>query len=461
VTTTSLKAISPIDGRYQAQTAALADYFSEYALIRYRFLVEIRWLIALAERPEIPEVRPFTPAERALLESWIAGFSEADAARIKQIEQTTQHDVKAVEYDLQERLRQTSLAAVRPFVHFGCTSEDINNLAYALALKEGLARVWLPLAEEVVATVQQLAAQTRDLPMLARTHGQPATPTTLGKELAVFVARWDRQLARIRQAEHLGKFNGAVGTYSAHVVAYPDAPWLEIARDFVESLGLRFNPLTTQIEPHDYLAEIFHQLIRFNTIGLDFTRDVWSYISLGYFRQKVVAGEVGSSTMPHKVNPIHFENAEANFGISNALLDHLATKLPVSRLQRDLTDSSALRNVGVAIAHGVVALRSTRRGLASRAVDPLALQRDLDAAWSVLAEAIQTVMRKAGDANAYDRLKALTRGAEIGQEEIRSFIQALDLPAADKERLLALTPATYTGLAARLVQELERSPGQR
>ncbi|HVC31948.1 MAG TPA: adenylosuccinate lyase, partial [Chloroflexota bacterium] len=358
----SLKAISPIDGRYQAQTAGLAAYFSEYALIRYRVLVEVRWLLALSERPEIPCVRAFTADERRLLASWVADFDERAAMRIKAIEQTTQHDVKAVEYYLQERLQGTSLTDARPFVHFCCTSEDINNLAHGLALKEGIAGQWLPLAEQVVASVATLAETTRDLPMLAHTHGQPATPTTMGKELAVFVHRWRRQLRQVRQAEYLGKLNGAVGSYSAHAVAYPDAPWIEIARAFVEGLGLTFNPLTTQIEPHDYLAELFHALLRFNTIGIDFCRDVWSYVALGYVRQKPVRGEVGSSTMPHKINPIHFENAEANFGLSNALLDHLATKLPVSRLQRDLTDSSALRNVGVAVGHAVVALRSLERG---------------------------------------------------------------------------------------------------
>lgn len=448
----SLKAISPIDGRYQAQTAALAETFSEYGLIRYRVLVEIRWLLAMSERPEISDLRAFSETERQLLESWISAFDEADATRIKEIERTTQHDVKAVEYYLQERLAATSLADVRQFVHFCCTSEDINNLAYALALKDGLAGGWLPLAEQVVSSVAKIAESSADLSMLAHTHGQPATPTTMGRELAVFVYRWNRQLAQLRRAEYLGKFNGAVGSFSAHVVAYPDAPWLEISRDFVESLGLTHNPLTTQIEPHDYMAELFHVLMRFNTIGIDFCRDVWSYVSLGYFRQKPVRGEVGSSTMPHKINPIHFENAEGNFGVSNALLDHLATKLPTSRLQRDLTDSSVLRNVGTAIGHATIALRSIQRGLPSLEVDRNATRRDLDAAWSVLAEAVQTVMRKAGHVDAYDQLKALTRGTEITREDIQRFVEALDLPTADKQRLLALTPATYTGLAAELTE---------
>ncbi len=447
----SLKAVSPIDGRYQAQSAVLADYFSEYALIRYRVLVEIRWLRFMAARPEIAELRAFTPAEHDLLESWIAGFGEADAARIKEIERATQHDVKAVEYYLQERLAETSLRDARSFVHFGCTSEDINNLAHALALRDGIAVGWLPFAEQVVSRVAELAEASADLPMLGHTHGQPATPTTMGKELAVFVYRWRRQLRQVRQAEYLGKLNGAVGSFSAHVVAYPDAPWLEISRGFVEDLGLTYNPLTTQIEPHDYLAELFHALMRFNTIGVDFCRDVWSYVSLGYLRQKPVPGEVGSSTMPHKINPIHFENAEANFGLSSALLDHLAGKLPISRLQRDLTDSSALRNLGTAIGHSTIALRSILRGWPALAVDSDALRRDLDASWSVLAEAIQTVMRKAGHVDAYDRLKELTRGAEITRGDLRAFVAGLDLPEADRCTLLALTPAAYTGLAARLV----------
>ena len=454
----SLKAISPIDGRYQAQTAALAEYFSEYALIRYRVLVEIKGLMFLAARPEISDLRAFAPAERDLLESWIGDFGESDAARIKEIERTTQHDVKAVEYYLQERLAETSLTDARPFVHFGCTSEDINNLAHGLALRDGMRAVWLPLADQVVASVATLAENTADLAMLAHTHGQPATPTTLGKELAVFVYRWQRQLRQIRQTEYLGKLNGAVGSFSAHVVAYPDAPWLEMSRAFVEGLGLTYNPLTTQIEPHDYLAEVFHALMRFNTIGVDFCRDVWSYVSLGYFRQKPVRGEVGSSTMPHKINPIHFENAEANFGMSNALLDHLASKLPISRLQRDLTDSSALRNVGTAIGHSTIALRSILRGLPALAVDPDALGHDLDAAWSVLAEAIQTVMRKAGHVDAYDQLKELTRGAEITGADLRAFVTRLDVSDADKQRLLALTPFTYTGLAPKLAAECRDNP---
>jgi adenylosuccinate lyase len=451
----SLKAISPLDGRYQAQVAGLVDYFSEYALIRYRVLVEIKWLLFLAERTELPAVRSFDKRERELLESLIDELGEADATRVKEIERTTQHDVKAVEYYLRERLAPTTLADVVQFIHYCCTSEDINNLAYGLALKEGIQQQWRPLATKVVDEVAMLATRTKDVALLSHTHGQAATPSTLGKELAVFVYRWRRQLAQLAQVEILGKLNGAVGTYSAHVVADPDVPWLELSRAFVESLGLSFNPLTTQIEPHDYVAELFHALVRFHTIAVDFCRDVWSYISLGYFAQKLVQGEVGSSTMPHKVNPIHFENAEANFGVSSVLLDHLAIKLPTSRLQRDLTDSSALRNVGVAIGHSTVALHSTLRGLTTLDVNHAALQRDLDANWSVLAEAIQTVMRKAGDADAYEKLKDLTRGAEITRDDLRAFVESLPIPAADKARLLALTPRTYTGLAAELVGFIE------
>ncbi|MBX6772982.1 MAG: adenylosuccinate lyase [Chloroflexi bacterium] len=453
----SLKAISPLDGRYRTQAAALADYFSEYALIRYRVLVEIRWLITLADQPDLPEIRPLTPAERRTLESWIADFSEADAARVKEIEQTTQHDVKAVEYYLRERLAATSLADLQPFVHFACTSEDINNLAYGLALKEGIGRVWRPAAERLIAGVAALAERTRTVPMLARTHGQPATPTTLGKELAVFVARWRRQLDQIDRQEYRGKLNGAVGAYNAHLIAYPTVDWPALARAFVESLGLVFSPLTTQIEPHDYLAELFHALARFNTIGIDFCRDVWSYISMDYFRQRAAAGEVGSSTMPHKVNPIHFENAEGNFGLSTALLEHLAGKLPISRLQRDLTDSTVLRSIGTAIGHSLVALRAATRGLERLEVNEGALQRDLEGAWSVLAEAVQTVMRKAGYRDAYERLAALTRGQTVTAEDVRRFVASLDLPDADRTRLLALTPAAYTGLAARLVDEIQRT----
>jgi adenylosuccinate lyase len=447
----SLKSISPLDGRYEAAVAPLADFFSEYALIRYRVIVELQWLLVMSEQPEIAEVREFTEAERQLLKDWMTEFGPEQAERVKEIESTTRHDVKAVEYYLRERLQETSLRDVEEFVHFCCTSEDINNLAYGVMLKDAIEAQWLPLARKMVGKVAELAETTRATPLLSRTHGQPASPSTLGKEMAVFVSRWRRQLRQIDAAEYLGKFNGAVGCYNTHVVVYPHAPWTDISRKLVERLGLTWNPLTTQIEPHDYIAELFHALIRFNTILLDFDRDLWTYISLGYFRQRVVQGEVGSSTMPHKVNPIDFENSEANVGISSALLDHLATKLSVSRLQRDLSDSSALRNVGVGVGHSQLALQSTLRGLSRLDVDYAALQADLEDAWEILAEPIQTVMKRVGYADAYERLKQLTRGARITREALQGFVRSLGLPEEDEQRLLALTPATYVGIGPALV----------
>ena len=448
----SVTAISPIDGRYRAQTEDLSAEFSEFALIKYRVRVEIEWLRFLSERPEIDAVRAFTADEQQYLQSIFDQFDSSAAERVKEIEQTTRHDVKAVEYYLQEKLRETSLAEVIPFIHFCCTSEDINNLAYAQMLQHGIVKKWLPLARQMTDRVAALAEQTREVSMLARTHGQPASPTTLGKELAVFVHRWRRQLKQMEAIEYLGKFNGTVGNFHTHSIAYPHLPWEELSQQFVERLGLTFNPLTTQIESHDYLAELAHALVRFNTVLLGFDQDVWSYISWGYFKQRVVKGEVGSSTMPHKVNPINFENSEANLGVSNALLTHLAGKLPISRLQRDLTDSSALRNLGTAVAHSYVALHATLRGLGVLEVNQVAISRDLDDAWEVLAEPIQTVMRRVGYENAYERLKDLTRGAGITQEAIQTFIAGLELPEEDKQRLLTLTPATYTGLASSLVR---------
>jgi len=453
----SVTAISPIDGRYEAQTAELSAEFSEFALIKYRVRVEIEWLLFLSERPEIMEVRPFAEAETALLQSVMTGFDPAEAERVREIEQTTRHDVKAVEYYLQEKLRDTTLGDVIPFIHFCCTSEDINNLAYAQMLQQGMSRHWLPQARQMVGRVASIAEDTRAVAILSRTHGQPASPTTLGKELAVFVHRWQRQLRQIEAAQYLGKFSGTVGNYHTHSIAYPHLDWEHLARTFVERLGLTWNPLTTQIESHDYIAELSHALVRFNTILLGFDQDIWTYISLGYFKQRAVAGEVGSSTMPHKVNPINFENSEANLGVSNALLVHLAGKLPISRLQRDLTDSSALRNLGTAIAHSFIALQATKRGLGVLDVNQAAISRDLDPAWEVLAEPIQTVMRRASMPGAYERLKELTRGAGITQAGIQAFIADLDLPNADKQRLLALTPATYTGLAKQLVSHIEAS----
>lgn len=450
----SLLSLSPLDGRYEPQTQALAAEFSEWALIRYRVQVEVEWLRLMAERPEIPAVRALTQEENARLTALVTDFNESEAARVKAIEAVTRHDVKAVEYYLREKLDGTSLDDVKEFVHFCCTSEDINNLAYGQMLRHGIQKQWLPLAEQLVARVSALAEDLRDRPMLARTHGQAASPTTLGKELAVFVRRWQRQLRQVRKADYLGKFSGAVGNYNAHLAVYPHAPWEEIARALVTRLGLMHNPLTTQIEPHDFIAEVAHMLMRFNTITLGFDQDIWAYVSLGYFKQRVVAGEVGSSTMPHKVNPINFENSEANMGISTALLSHLALKLPVSRMQRDLTDSSALRNLGTAIGHSTLALQSALRGVAGLEVNPEALERDLAQAWEVLAEPIQTVMKAAGFPDAYEQLKALTRGAGITQEALQAFVQSLDLPPGSKARLLALTPQTYIGLAPQLVAHI-------
>ena len=448
---TSVTAISPIDGRYHTQTTELASEFSEWALIKYRVHVEVEWLRLMSERADIPAVRAFSDDEQLILDACVSECDPSQAERVKEIERTTRHDVKAVEYYLGERLRGTSLADIQPFIHFCCTSEDINNLAYGQMLKGGVTKHWLPRARQMVERVAALAEEHKAVPMLSRTHGQPASPTTLGKELAVFVARWQRQIAQIERLEYLGKFNGAVGVYSAHVAAYPDAAWEDISRALVERLGLTWNPLTTQIESHDYVAELMHALMRFNTITLGFDQDVWTYISLGYFRQRVVAGEVGSSTMPHKVNPINFENSEANLGVSNALLTHLAAKLPVSRMQRDLTDSSALRNAGTAIAHSALALQSTLLGLSKLEVSVPALQRDLDTAWETLAEPIQTVLRREGVADAYERLKAFSRGTALTQADVQDFIKTLALPPADEERLLALTPSTYIGLAPELV----------
>lgn len=447
----TIRAITPLDGRYAAQMGGLADCLSEWALIKRRVQVEVEWLLEMAARHEIADMRALTDAEQAQLRALVDDFDDAAAMRVKRIERDTNHDVKAVEYYIRERLAGGSMDDVREWVHFCCTSEDINNLAYALMLKAAMQDEWLPRADALVDSVAALAERYAAAPLLAHTHGQPASPTTLGKELAVFVYRWRRQLRQIRGAEYLGKFNGAVGSYNAHAAAYPNADWQRIAREFVERLGLTHNPLTTQIEPHDYLAEIFHALIRFNTITLDFDRDMWAYISRGVFRQKPVEGEVGSSTMPHKVNPINFENSEANMGVSGALLEHLATKLPVSRLQRDLTDSSALRNLGPAIGHGIVGLRSALRGLRQVAADEALMAAELNAEWETLAEAVQTVMRKQGAGDAYGLLKDFTRGQSVTPAAMREFIGELDLPADDKARLIALTPARYTGIAQTLV----------
>lgn len=451
----SIKSLTPLEGRYGAITQPLDDYFSEWALIKYRIHVEVEWLIAMASNPVFAEIRQFTPEETVFLRNIVKNFDETAALRIKEIERTTNHDVKAIEYFLRETLGTMSLADVLEFIHFSCTSEDINNLSYALMLKHGIENVWLPSAENLVQTVTAMAKEEKTIPMLAHTHGQAASPTTVGKELAVFVYRWNRQLKQIRSQEYLGKFNGAVGNFNAHSIAYPEVDWEAISRSFVEGLGLTYNPLTTQIESHDYVAETFHTLTRFNNILLDFDRDIWLYISLGYFKQKTIAGEVGSSTMPHKVNPIDFENSEANLGLSNAMLDHLANKLPISRLQRDLSDSSAQRNIGTGIAHSHIAITYTLKGLRKTVVNKEALAADLNHAWEVLSEAVQTVMRKHGHANSYDKLKAITRGKGISEEDIRAFIESVELPEADKKRLLALTPSQYVGVAASLLEHIK------
>ncbi len=452
----SLTALSPLDGRYRRIGAMLAPYFSEYGLIRYRVRVEIAWLEALAAAPDIAEVPPFSAATLAELDDLVSGFTPADAQRVKEIERSTNHDVKAVEYFLKERLAgNAEVARVKEFIHFACTSEDINNLAHGLMLHDARAEELLPAIDRLRARLAALAAELAELPMLARTHGQPATPTTLGKELANAVWRLDRARARLAAVEILGKMNGAVGNYNAHLAAYPEVDWEALARRFVESLGLAFNPYTIQIEPHDYMAELFDACARLNTVLIDLDRDVWTYISLGYFRQKVKAGEVGSSTMPHKVNPIDFENSEGNLGLANALLRHLSDKLPISRLQRDLTDSTVLRNMGAALGHALIGYESCLRGLGKLEADPQRLAEDLDANWEVLAEPIQTVMRRYGVENPYEQLKALTRGKTgITRETLGAFIQGLAIPEAARQRLLALTPAGYTGKAAALARRL-------
>ncbi|WP_048600860.1 adenylosuccinate lyase [Rubeoparvulum massiliense] len=449
--------ISPLDGRYAEQLAAVGDTFSEWALMKHRVQVEVEWLIYLSRHEGIEQVRALSQDEESFLRALVTEFDDAMYERIKEIEETTRHDMKAVEYFIKEQMKATTLLDMNEFVHFACTSEDINNLAYALMLKEGVARVWLPQAIRLETAVAQLAEEYKDIPMLARTHGQPATPTTLGKELAIFVYRWQRQRRYVEAQEYLGKLNGATGNYNAHVVAYPEVDWEQAGQQFVEHLGLTYNPLTTQIESHDYVAELFHTMARYNQILLDFNRDIWTYISMNYLKLKVVAGQVGSSTMPHKVNPINFENSEANVGISNALLLHLAEKLPVSRMQRDLSDSSALRNMGVAIGHSYLAMQSAIRGVQDLSANEEQLLQDLDHNWEVLAEPIQTVMRKHGLPNPYEQLKALTRGQRVTQEMLKQFIRELPLPVEEIQRLLQLTPAKYIGVAPQLVRHIQKS----
>jgi adenylosuccinate lyase len=452
-----LRALSPLDGRYAKQMEPYAAAFSEGALIRERFAVEVAWLEHLAALPDVSELGPLTGREEAVLEDWVATFGAHEAEYVKRIEDVTNHDVKAVEYFLKQRLvKELGWPAERAeFAHFAVTSEDVNNLAYARIVRRAREEIWLPAAGALVDDVRAAALEHAGLPMLARTHGQPATPTTMGKELAVFVVRWERQLHAVRQVEILGKWGGATGTLAAHLVAYPDLDWMTIARDFVTTQGFTWAPLTTQIEAHDWMAELFDAIGRFGTVLLDFCRDMWSYISLGYLRQKVVEGEVGSSVMPHKVNPIDFENAEANAGIASALFDHLSQKLPISRMQRDLSDSSALRNIGSAFGYSGLAVMSARRGMARTYPDQAVLIADLECAWEVLTEAMQTVMRRYGIADGYEQLKSLTRGKPLSAEELHHFVRGLDLPKQVKEQLLALRPETYTGLASRLANLID------
>jgi adenylosuccinate lyase len=443
-----LTAISPTDGRYGEKTVDLRPLFSEYGLIHHRVMVEVRWLQALAANPAIAEVPAFDQRTTNLLDGLIERFDIEDAQRVKNIEKTTNHDVKAVEYFLKEKIRgNAALEAVSEFFHFACTSEDINNLSYALMLKSGRDTVMIPVMDEIIHNLAALARELAEQPMLSRTHGQTASPTTVGKELANVVHRLRKQRNGAADVAILGKINGAVGNYNAHLVAYPEIDWPAFAREFIESLGIEMNPYTIQIEPHDYIAELFDAMARFNTILIDLSRDIWSYISLGYFRQKTVAGEVGSSTMPHKVNPIDFENAEGNLGVANALFNHLSGKLPVSRWQRDLTDSTVLRTLGTGLAHSLIAYQSLLKGLGKIEANAARLNDDLDSSWEVLAEPIQTVMRRYGIENPYEKLKEMTRGKAITREDLHQLVNSVDLPADARDRLLKLTPQSYIGNA--------------
>ncbi|MEH6466329.1 MAG: adenylosuccinate lyase [Porticoccus sp.] len=444
----SLTAVSPIDGRYGSKTADLRSAFSEFGLIKNRVLVEVRWLQHLSAHPELAEVGPLSSESNTVLNQLVDNFTEADAERIKEIERTTNHDVKAVEYFIKESIADDpGLNAIKEFVHFACTSEDINNLSHALMLKEGRDDVLLPLAEEIAGQIVSMARAYADVPMLSRTHGQTASPTTVGKEFANVCYRLNRQIEQIRQVTLMGKVNGAVGNYNAHLSAYPSVDWAANADDFVTSLGLSLNPYTTQIEPHDYIAELFDAIARFNTILIDFNRDIWGYISLGYFKQRTIEGEVGSSTMPHKVNPIDFENSEGNLGIANAVFGHMAQKLPISRWQRDLTDSTVLRNMGVGFGYSLIAYQSTLKGISKLELNERRLAEDLDNTWEVLAEPVQTVMRRYDIPEPYEKLKALTRGQGITKEALLNFVETLDIPEDAKAELRALTPASYIGNA--------------
>ena len=454
----SLTAVSSVDGRYAGRTAGLREIFSEYGLIHYRVIVEIRWFQALAANAGIPQVSNLSETANMFLDSLIDDFGLEAAERVKAIEATTNHDVKAVEYYLKECFaQQDELNSLSEFLHFACTSEDINNLSYALMMLDAREQLLLPTYAEINHVLRTMAGEYADIAMLSRTHGQTASPTTLGKEMANVAARLQRQIDQFSQQPILGKINGAVGNFNAHITAYPDVDWSDFAQKFVESLGLVWNPWTTQIEPHDWMAESFHTMSRYHTILIDLCRDIWAYISIGYFSQKTIAGEIGSSTMPHKVNPIDFENAEGNLGVANALLTHLAEKLPVSRWQRDLTDSTVLRTIGTAAGHGMIAYASLLKGLNKLQLNTQKLADDLDSSWEVLAEPIQTVMRLYGVENPYEQLKTLTRGKAITAEILVEFVQSLDIPAAAKQRLLELTPAGYTGNAAEMAHSLKRA----
>lgn len=457
MTLNKLNALSPVDGRYASKVNELRPIFSEFGLIKARVTVEVRWLQALSEHDEISEVNRFSDTDHALLDSIVEQFSLDDAQRVKDIESTTNHDVKAVEYFLKEKIADNAeLLTISEFIHFACTSEDINNLSYALMLKEGRDEVIGTAIANVIDDIKEKALDYAAAPLLSRTHGQTASPSTMGKEFANVVARLERQLLQLEDVDIMGKINGAVGNYNAHYSAYPAVDWPAFAEAFVESLGLTFNPYTIQIEPHDYIAEYFHVLARINTILIDFSRDVWGYISVGYFKQKTIAGEVGSSTMPHKVNPIDFENAEGNFGIANALMNHFSEKLPISRWQRDLTDSTVLRNLGTCLAHSLIGFKSLQKGISKLEINEAKLLADLDANWEVLAEPIQTVMRRYGIEKPYEKLKELTRGQGIDQNSMKAFIETLEIPNDAKQLLLEMTPASYTGCAETLANNISK-----
>jgi len=452
----ALTAISLVDGRYGSKTTELRSIFSEFGLIKYRVTVEVRWLQALAAASDIKEVPAFSEQANALLNAIVDNFSEADAQRVKDIERTTNHDVKAVEYLLKEKVADNAeLHAIDEFIHFACTSEDINNLSHGLMLKEAREQVLVPHCQQIIASIKKLAHDNKSVPLMSRTHGQPASPSTLGKEMANVAVRLERQLNQINAVEIMGKINGAVGNYNAHISSYPEVNWHELSQRFVTSLGINWNAYTTQIEPHDYIAELFDAIARFNTILIDFDRDIWGYVALGHFKQRTIAGEIGSSTMPHKVNPIDFENSEGNLGIANALMQHLAAKLPVSRWQRDLTDSTVLRNLGVGMAHSLIAYQATLKGISKLEVNEAQLLAELDKNWEVLAEPVQTVMRRYGIEKPYEKLKELTRGKRIDAAQLAVFIDGLELPEHVKVELKKMTPANYIGRAEAFVDELK------